>query len=103
MDEKKFRSYSHQIEVYLKFSDHNESDFFNGYLHGLRRCFYGENFGNMAEHEKRLKENSEFNTGYRFGFRGISPAITIKEYNESRKPKKQKVKKQKKRFIFFAL
>jgi hypothetical protein len=93
MDEKKFNSYIKQMEMYIKFSDHKEADFFNGYVSGLRRNFHGQAFGSERDHEKFMKNNDKESVGYKFGFRAISPGITIKEYYEMQKPQKTEKKK----------
>jgi len=56
-------------------SDPNQADYHAGYIRGLRRNYYGEQFGSQQEHELWLGLNDDLDEsrsargrGYRDGF-----------------------------------
>jgi hypothetical protein len=53
-----------------------ESDFWNGYIAGIRRHYHGDNFGSI-NHNYLMKGNDMKSDGYRMGFCGISAAHSL--------------------------
>ena len=67
-------TFEHEMAKAKTFSELGErSDFYRGYMRGLRRRYHGENFGEPGEHEKWLDlinddYREEMGRGYRAGF-----------------------------------
>jgi hypothetical protein len=87
MTEQQFQSEMRRVETMRRLAtDPMQSDYYAGYIRGLRRAYHGENFGTPQEHDIRIAlVNSEDESqkkqglGYRDGlaFSPInSPAIT---------------------------
>lgn len=64
-----------------------DSDYWRGYMRGLRRRYHGENFGDVGDHEKWLDcinddYRRELGQGYRDGYFGpcdwADPAAAVK-------------------------
>ena len=93
MDEHEFRHNILGAKSLGEISESLESDFWTGYQRGLRRLYYGENFGTPEEHalwmgltDDRDESREMRGLGYRFGFAGhdIKAAIgMLKEREEA--------------------
>jgi len=68
------QTFEHEMAKAKTFHDLGEkTDYYRGYMRGLRRKFHGEKFGTDAEHEKWMSLitdpcRAETGQGYRDGF-----------------------------------
>ncbi len=84
MTEQKFRSEMRRAEAMRKTAEPEMSEYWAGYIRGLRRAYHGENFGTQEEHALWLscvdspdEMRKQRGQGYRDGlaFAEISSAI----------------------------
>ncbi len=78
MDEKEFKTKLVQAESMRRHSD--RPGYYEGYIWGLRRRYYGPHFGSLEQHEKWLsltydrdQTKAEAGRGYRDGLQGFGP------------------------------
>lgn len=81
MDRTTFEHNARGAETFRRLADPLESDYWAGYLRGIRRQYHGESFGTAEEHARwlALGEGDEVDhsrvmrgVGYRAGFAGMA-------------------------------
>lgn len=87
MNENRFRSEMRRAETMRKLAESpSSSDYWRGYIYGLRRLYHGERFGTLKEHEQRLNFlNSDYEDRKNFGA-GYRDGLAADELNKRGRP-----------------
>jgi hypothetical protein len=82
MTEQEFKSKISKAEAMWRLPDRRS--YYEGYIRGLRRFYYGPHFGTLQEHEEwlglvydRNKSRADRGRGYQDGLQGIRPYVII--------------------------
>jgi hypothetical protein len=74
MTEQKFKSEMRRAETMRRDAEPERSEYWAGYIRGLRRAYHGDNFGTEAEHKRwvscvndRDEQHKQRGQGYRDG------------------------------------
>lgn len=81
MDERTFKLYMREARTMQSITP-SHHELWHAYIRGLRRLFYGEQFGTNSEHEHWMHCGDRYperERGYRAGFAGIRPMELDKE------------------------
>ena len=89
MNEREFRYNTLGAKYLGEFSERPDSDFWAGYVRGMRRLYHGENFGTIKGHILRMgliddrdEARKARGLGYRFGFAGHNIVAAVKMLQE---------------------